>query len=152
MRARLIAEFAADDLHPRGGGGRHLEGGSDFEVAAKDGKRLLTEIVLFHLGLGVGDALHLQRRGGPGEAQRDEVIVGRGVAVDVKAIAQLHTDFGRYGGVLLGQQLRGRGDGEDITLRRQQVCRRQQQGQGALQPLGRDCPIVVQCHSDTHSY
>jgi len=114
--ARLVAEFPGH----RDGARRRVRWSFEFrdhhEIAAKDGNRLFRKAVLFHFRLGVGHLHYLEWSSGPGNLQRDQVIVRRRVAVDVKAGAKLQREFRFPDPTGLRDKLLRRRDAQVINL------------------------------------
>ena len=109
--AGLVAELAGGDA----GAGRSI--GSDFEIrghfeiAREDRQGLFRKLVLFLYGLGIDHLAAFQSAGGfPRQLQRDQILLIRRIAVDVKAGVDDERDFRLHGRAALAGDLRPAAD------------------------------------------
>jgi hypothetical protein len=91
--AGLEAKFSGHHAEPRVGCGKSLEARGYFEISTKYRDWVGGKGVLFELRLGVSDLLCLEGLLRPGEFQRDEKLVGGGIAVGVEAGLQLRLEL-----------------------------------------------------------
>jgi hypothetical protein len=115
--AGLITQLAGHHRWTWGDRSWRLEMSDDFERAAKDRQRSRGKIVLLQLWFGICDLNGLERLFGPSQFQRDQVFVGRFIAVDVIARPQLGFEFHFAAGAAFYAQPFGSRQAEDgITL------------------------------------
>ena len=99
--AGLEAKFSGHHAEPGVGVGKGFEAGGNFEISTKYRDRIGGKGVLFELRLGISDLFGLEWLLRPGEFQRDEKLVGGGIAVGVVAGLQLRLELYFGGGAAL---------------------------------------------------
>jgi hypothetical protein len=114
--AGLIFQFAGDDGLAGQGGGGDFEFRHQIEVAGVDGKGRRGEAVFFHLRRGVAYFGGFQRPRGPGELQRDQVIVEGLIAVAMISLAHDERQLYLRRGADLDGDLFGWLDGQDVII------------------------------------
>jgi hypothetical protein len=115
--AGLIAQLAGHHRWAWGDRTWRLEMGHDFEGAAEDRQGRRRKIVLLQLWFRICDLNGLERLFGPSQFQRDQVFIGRFIAVDVIARPQLGFEFHFAAGAAFYAQPFGSRQAEDgITL------------------------------------
>ena len=115
--ASLVAEFPGHRDRARGCVGGGLEMRHDLEISAEHGKRLFREAVFLHPGLREVKARRGERPAVPGEPEGNQVVIGRRVAIDVIAGAQLERQGGIDRGARFRNHLAGRRVVKDVALR-----------------------------------
>lgn len=99
--AGLEAKFSGHHAEPRVGVGKGFEARFNLEISTKHRDRVGGKGVLFELRLGVSDLLGFEGLLRPGEFQRDEKLVGGGIAVGMEAGLQLRLELYYGGGAAL---------------------------------------------------
>src|SRR6202035_4153976 len=99
--AGLEAKLSGHHPEPRIGAWKGFEARGNIEISTKYRDRVGGKGVLFELRLGVSDLLGFEGLFRPGKSQRDEKLVGGGVAVRVVARLQLRLEPYFGGGAAL---------------------------------------------------
>ena len=89
----------------------------DLKISAEYGKWLFRKAVFLHPRLGEVEARGRERSGIPGQAERDQVVIGRRVAIDVIAGAQFEWERGIDDGAGFRNHLPRRRVVKDVALR-----------------------------------